>query len=87
MKDETIRVGDLVMVVHVHCPHYTQGLPFIVGFIGRAHGICHGCRVSLGAHTYAATADGRYTTPVSWLKKIHPPALDQSTERKEEITV
>lgn len=88
---ERIEVGDLVMVVRGHSCLVAKiaGIPWIVaGFLSPSGGgwtcsICH--MKSACGPEIAATNSGTWRIPVSYLKKIDPPALPESIEHKEEI--
>ncbi len=81
---ERIEVGDLVMVVHTHCPHHTLGVPYVVSRLGRGCGMCAICKADIGAHDWAASEEG-ITCPLKWLKKIPPLTDPENVERKEEL--
>lgn len=92
MKDETINVGDLVMVVRwPHActnPKMPIGKPFRVAMILKATDpICNLCRRRVpDGHTYARPEGWKIAgIPLPWLKKLPPLALpDTVTERDEE---
>lgn len=83
----TIREGDLVMVVHVHCAREESGLGQLFTVQEVAHDSGHWLRCSCGAAYSDREAHARLEgtwLPVAWLKKIDPPK--ETVEHKEEIT-
>jgi hypothetical protein len=81
-----IKAGDLVMVVRVTHEHAmsAMGIPFVVSELSSGC-ICRECWAPLLEPT--AMRSSGDAVPVSWLIKIDPPALPESTERKKELTV
>lgn len=85
---EPIKAGDLVMVVRwPHRCESSNGL--FSGFIGTVeafHPFAH-CRCGEFFNEPAARFTGsvRRGVPVSWLKKIDPPAQSETTERSLEL--
>ena len=91
MSDQTIRVGDLVMVVRYHHCQPTRGL----GVIFRVEKIesamnyrcfcgtifCDGRPLAFGR-----IAQGSGYTPLSWLRKIEPPALTETQDEREGVS-
>ena len=82
MSDE-IKVGDLVWQVDCHCgtPRATAlvGIPWKVMAIRIADIICSGCRMEMDRMLVACSDDG-VACPVSWLRKINPPAQESERE-------
>ena len=89
-KMSAIQVGDLVMVVHGCCPTLkTLGLIERVDSI-RHMNIWHECgyRESvIGAHLGNAGDPFSKCFPLSWLRKIEPLTVLESTEHKESLPV
>jgi hypothetical protein len=91
MRDETIRIGDLVMVVKPTpcCGDASDiGTVFYVRWVGMSDGECLKC-----GHTPAEEPAADNTTdlddgcyPFAMLKKINPPPLEQSTKTRDEVT-
>ena len=86
-----IKAGDLVMVVHVCCEPNSRALGaiFKVKKITIDDSRCPYCRDFFN-NTRRAVAqevwgDGYKCAPVSWLKKIDPPAIPETEERDEEV--
>ncbi len=92
MRDETIRPGDLVMVVrHRFCCKEKSrfGEPFIVDEV-RAASHPHMMQCSYCGNTYRLDRVRAVGESV-WLelfrlKKINPPALKESTKTRNEVT-
>lgn len=87
MKDETIRVGDLVYVAKL-CPcgdRSDLGFTFRVNRIQRKRmwSVCCG----LIKETEFALPGVRAGWPLSYLKKIHPPEQGVTTKTEEEALV
>lgn len=86
MKDETIREGDLVMVVrwpHQHDTHKI-GTIFVVAEVRDTFSYCPRCSSVWSGPV--ATRKDETGVSISWLKKINPPAQDETTETREEAT-
>jgi hypothetical protein len=94
---EPIKAGDLVMVVRGHACVLAVigGIPFAAPAILQSEhcGLwkCRRCaaRDIPGGKPYVSMPIQDAKTvdiPVSWLLKIHPPALDETTDTPEEIT-
>ena len=87
---ERIEVGDLVMVVKpTPCCGNTKaiGAVFVVDFVGskHTHTECAYCRLITKSTRYAyVTKSQCYDIPR--LKKIVPPAQDESVETEREVT-
>jgi hypothetical protein len=86
MSDETIRVGDLVMVVK---PKACCGSASCLGAIHRVTGFYDSCVcVECERHDFdikVALVDGKWDCrPLSVLKKINPPPVESDVERKHE---
>lgn len=93
-----IQKGDLVMVVRwthkckpgkgegMPKPHGIRiGTPFVVEFVYDS-ATCPACKRQFSPAA-AITRHGKtYGLPFSWLLKIDPPALDETTHTPEEIT-
>ncbi len=90
-REETIRVGDLVMIVGACCSKLDT-----LGLIATVEDITHNdkCRhPACGTVTTGTIVSlsgkksplGRFV-PIAWLKKISPPGIDESTERRDEAT-
>lgn len=86
-----IEVGDLVMIVRGHkcCVAKAGGIPFrVTGFVEPRGGgwYCEICNTNdaWNAET-AVTGFRRANCPLSWLKKIDPPAIPESAPTKEEL--
>jgi hypothetical protein len=90
-----IKAGDLVMMVRGHeCAMESVGyIPFVVtGFASPWGGgwECPKCgQRSAGPNEVAAIGwfSKRIRIPISWLRKIEPPAIPETTERETEVTV
>ena len=95
-----IKVGDLVMMVRGHgCGlRLRGGVPFVVtGFVAPFGGgwTCSVCEqrnagpnenAALGLKPLRKAPKGEYAAiPVSWLIKIDPPALSETTNESQEI--
>lgn len=83
MSDRPIQVGDLVMVVRGCCPHNSWGVPWqvkstVMAF--NAHCIVCGKPINEQAH-----ALGAFAAPVTWLKRIDPPATGDSLPTRREL--
>jgi hypothetical protein len=82
-----IRAGDDVIVVgHSGCSHIDyRGYVKRVLRLGTHRLMCDVCRDTFGPVTFAEFED-EYPAhlPLSWLKKIDPPAVPESIERREE---
>ena len=88
-RDETIRAGDLVMIVRPNlCCGNADGVweIYTVEDVGRYLLRCDSCK-SISLEIAAVYHGSNYGTQLSRLKKIHPPAIDDSVERTEELTV
>ena len=87
-----IKVGDLVMVVRGHeCnPMVGIGCIFVVEHIAPAFSYgCHACGwpTSDGQLlAYGSAGKNKGYIPLSRLRKIDPPALDETTKEREELT-
>lgn len=81
--DDIIRKGDLVCVVR-DCCGKRLGQIFIVEQIVLRDSLCGFCK-AIYDNTYFA-GYGKRGRPLSWLKKINPPAIEIETERETEIT-
>ena len=94
MSDKPIAVGDLVMVVRNCSAPIYFGTTFKVRSILFLYG--GNCSFCGKDHTgNYAKAEERYEgsdgqthdmAPVSWLKRIDPPAIDEDVPEKEELT-
>ena len=90
-----IKVGDLVMVVRTCCDFpikegVRMGLPWRVGLVASLQPSgCPLCGFTESGR-YAASNEikrrGWNCAPLEWLKKIDPPALDETTGAREELT-
>lgn len=88
MTNETIRPGDLVMVVRptVCCGVGTSiGKVFSVKAIAKEDGVCKYCGRLLSLRLLAFTGNGRDAVLLSRLKKLNPPAKHQTTEKEKEM--
>lgn len=91
MKDETIRPGDLVMVVKpIPCCGRGKNLGnvFIVEDIKSSdEGVCIYCRAKFPFQTHAGRTVGKMMlyAEISRLKKIHPPALPETVDAAQEV--
>ncbi len=93
MRDETIRAGDLVMIVRAMpcCGALTgvEGAPFVVTRVIRIYfnTRCVSCRhLFLGDGLAAMGSAINRPIRLERLQKINPPAIKQSTERETELT-
>lgn len=93
MKDETIRVGDLVMVIRPRicgC-HETVGRSFTVASVSESliGGSCFACNKLTfpPGSMVAGNAVNNTFTQLSRLLKINPPAVDETVETSDEVTV
>ena len=84
-----IKAGDLVMVVRWPCCGHGLGAIFQVKSVFTyprgARPICVRCWT---VHDHEPVADALYPfhlAPISWLKKIDPPAESERAEHREEI--
>ena len=91
VKDETIRVGDLVMVVRFDdcCEQGNLGTTYTVKKIEREPANKYSCRVCLrkiphDRDIYFYSDDRGFA--YSRLKKIHPPELDEPVNERREVT-
>lgn len=84
---EKISPGDLVCVVKACCDWQRNrivGQTSVVPYIRITKTQCHGCKkLSTGLH--AGAFEKSAGVPLSWLKKINPPPVEQSTPTKETI--
>jgi hypothetical protein len=89
MKDETIRVGDLVVVVRGACTNRNVGMIFRVAKVEPVRGVCNECGTDHGnkpgSVMIALPAGKSRGFAFPRLKKINPPAEPSHTERREEI--
>ena len=90
MKDETIRPGDLVMVVR-GLPCCGKGMDFgatyiVSGIVREINVNCRFCGHDFGEH-YVAVSDHWQGTGISVkrLKKIHPPELPETVDVGQEV--
>lgn len=87
-----IGVGDLVMMVRriCDCPKCTHpiNIPFVVSEIVGTAEISIWCTTHHRVVGHAPVAQGfsGYNIPVSALKKIEPPALDEDETERQELT-
>ena len=91
MSDETIRVGDLVMVVrgcHICNTENNVGKLFVVEWVGETSGPYDCCGfddgLTVAAADYDANGDGAFE--MSDLKKINPPPVDETVRESNEVT-
>lgn len=83
-----IKVGDLVVQVRAthECLTRHIGIPFIVDTVHPTTGCCGFCGARVMDDDAIGAAGGSVPTiPVAWLKKIDPPAQDETTEHREEL--
>jgi hypothetical protein len=90
MKDETIRAGDLVMVVRNHCSDlYCGTIHTVRGIDVTSHPLdvaqCGSCGRGTGHNAIAVLWDGGQGIPLPYLKKIPPLSEPSHTDRREEI--
>ena len=89
-RDETIRPGDLVMVVRPRlCCGNTEGIGkiYVAQDVGKRLLVCGSCK-SRGWEIIATfNSTATFGALPSRLKKIHPPSIDDAVERTEELTV
>ena len=91
---EAIKVGDLVMVVRTCCDFPIQdgvrlGLPWSVHVVATlTPGRCPNCGFTATrvAGSREIKREGWNCAPLEWLKKIDPPAQDETTDQPEELT-
>ena len=92
---ERIKVGDLVMVIRTCCAEINNrthpiGIPVSVKELYTAKVRCPYCgfydETCAMARFNEKLSSGCVKSPVAWLKKINPPALDESVETKREVT-
>jgi hypothetical protein len=86
MSDETIRAGDLVMLVWACCP---KGRSYL-GWTGTVAKLCESelrCRCGFVMRGTQAiiTINRTGYVPLAWLRKINPPA--ETTEREKEMAI
>jgi hypothetical protein len=90
MSDQTIRAGDLVMVVrspsHV-CTERFIGHVYRVSAVGTHEWECRLCGYE-ATELFACerSGDPEEGFPAAWVQKINPPAISSHTENKEELT-
>ena len=87
MTNETIRPGDLVMVVRpTPCCAGTRsiGKIFSVKAIRNGKGRCSQCKLELGIVQIADFENGKAGN-LSTLKKLNPPAKQETTEKEKEM--
>lgn len=89
-----ITKGDMVYVARSHCGHSAQekyvGTTFITTEFVAYAGLCGGClhpeRGLAAVSPVKSPITGNLIAfPVSWLKKIEPPAQQQTTEQQQEL--
>ena len=90
MSDKPIAVGDFVRVAKTCCPTIYEHIGGKIGIVkefDRVSWRCKYCGTS-GREAKAVAFHLPYEcAPVSWLKRIDPPALDEDVPEKEELTV
>lgn len=86
-----IRVGDLVIVTR-GCGCWNGFIGTVQSFVNWVHELkCERCDLQFITTTPVVTfADWRkgqmYYAPTSWLTRIDPPALDETTDERQELT-
>lgn len=89
-RDETIRAGDLVMIVRPRlCCGNTEGIGkiYVAQYVGKRFLLCPSCKSRSWKIIAAIDSAATFGASPRRLKKIHPPAIDDAVERTEELTV
>lgn len=94
MSERPIAVGDLVMVVHVHCEkearHYGRIYRVTDIAPARRFAACHDKSINItdGRLLAAGMFNGKKAFhPVAWLKRINPPPISQSIETRDLMNI
>lgn len=89
--DQTIKVGDLAMVVRDCCGRYL-GTPLRVAMVSSVTApievVCGHCQ-SAYSNILVVTINGSHRirhAPLFWLKKIDPPAIPEESDHLEEMS-
>lgn len=85
---EPIKVGDLVIVVKPGCSNKNLGRVFRVARLSRNKKPCPFCGTHHGfkGQLMACSSNDNHGFSFGRLKKIDPPALDETTDEREELT-
>jgi hypothetical protein len=82
---EPIKVGDIAIVVrHPHCNGSALGMIVIVEGLHSGVSRCLKCGYTVSEPM--AVIRNNWDVPTAWLKKIDPPALDETLDEREEST-